>query len=276
MRQVVFASDTLQVVKVPGRSDGPVFVTFEPMLPVRPPDRRGFGEAFFAKRGYTAYHVMCRGNDWYQYPDMEAALAAIRADIPLAARLVLYGSSMGGYAALRFSGWLGADSVIALSPQASVDPRRASWEKRWAPETTALIWDRLPPRRQAGVYVVYDPFNMDRRHVALLRREVALVPLHSHFSDHHVTEYVLESGLLEPLILGVAQGEFDAGAWQAELWRRRAAISYYRTLRARKCRGLVRRLRYGLIERWLELRYGWVARHRPLPPLSPGAAARAE
>ena len=276
MRQSLFKSDNLEVVKVPGRGEGPVFVTFEPMLEARAPDRRGFGEAFFAKRGITAYHVLCRGNDWYHYPEMPQALAALRADIAPGARVILYGSSMGGYAALRFSGWLAPDTIIAFAPQASVDPARAGWEKRWAPQTPALTWDRLAPCTRATCYVVYDPFNMDRRHVALLRREVSLIPLHSHFSDHHVTEFVLESGLLETLLLGIAQGTFRPCAWQAELWRRRAVISYYRALRPRKCRGLLRRWRYGLIERWLDLRYRRGAGDRPQPGLASGAVPRGD
>ncbi|MFD2031313.1 hypothetical protein ACFSKM_15415 [Ancylobacter dichloromethanicus] len=124
--------------------------------------------------------------------------------------------------------------------------------------------------------MVYDPYNTDRRHVELLRREVAIVPLYSYFSDHHVTEYVQESGLLEALILGAARGDFDAPTWQAELWRRRSAISYYRNLRPRKCRGLLRRLRYGLIERVLDLRYMRFASPYRLPAISPEPVARGE
>lgn len=279
MRQVLFESADLTIIKVEGTRREAVFVTFEPMLPERDPARGGFGERFFAKRGFAAYHVLCRANDWYQYPEMEAALAQVRADLPPGARIVTYGSSMGGYAALRFSGWLGADAVIALAPQASVDPARAGWEKRWGPAKEApLLWDHLRPRRQATHYVVYDPFNMDRRHVALLRRETRLVPLHSHYSDHHATEHVHESGLLESLILGVALDDFDPRAWQGELWRRRAGISFYRELRRRKCKGPLRRLRYGLLERLLDLRYArrgapqetsqGLGEPRPAPPAS--------
>ncbi|MDQ0303558.1 alpha/beta hydrolase family protein [Ancylobacter polymorphus] len=276
MRKALFRSENIEVVKVSGGHTDVVFVTFEPKLLVRPPERSGFGEAFFAKRGYTAYHVRCRGNDWYHYPDMEAGLAALRADIPPATRVVLYGSSMGGYAALRFSNWLRADAVIALAPQASVDPTRVGWEKRWAPETSVLIWDRLPPHPNAACYVVYDPFDADRRHVAILRREAALVPLHSYFSGHHVTEYLMESGLLESLLVSVARGEFDPPAWQAELWRRRLMTSYYSVIRLRKCRTLLRRWRYDLIERWLDLRYRRVAARRPLAALPLEAVPRGD
>lgn len=257
MREIIFESENLHVVKVAGARADVAFVTFEQMRPREHciPGRKGFGETFFTKRGFTAYHFLPAGNDWYHYPETAQALALVRADIPAATRVVNYGASMGGYAAMRFSEPLGAETVFALAPQASVDPAIVPWEKRWGPRGPALIWDRQLPRRDARHFVIYDPLSQDRRHIELLQREVPMTVMFSYFSDHHTTEYVQESGLLQQMLLDLAEDRFDPQALQAELWRRRRSTSVYHFVRPRKVRRGLRRLRYYALERLLDWRY---------------------
>lgn len=270
MRQFIFESENLKVVKVAGSRTDIAFVTFEPMRPLEHllPERPGFGEPFFAKRGITAYHFLPAGNDWYHYPETAEALAVVRADIPADVRVVNYGASMGGYAALRFSEPLMAETVFALAPQASVDPARVPWEKRWRPRTPALLWDRQAPRSAARHYAIYDPFSQDRRHIELLRQEARLTTMFSYFSDHHTTEYVQESGLLQQMLLDLIEDRLDPAALEAELWRRRRSTSVYHFIRPRKVRRGLRRLRYFALERLLDWRYRPTRRAGGSEPIS--------
>ncbi|WP_371345477.1 alpha/beta hydrolase [Ancylobacter sp. IITR112] len=256
MRQVIFQSENLTVVKVPGANDDTVFVTFESMRADWPTGRRGFGEDFFAKRGRPAYHFLPSGNHWYQYPEMPEALARVRADLPPGARVITYGMSMGGYAAYRFSEPLGAEVVIAFSPQYSIDRWRVWWERRWRSQSRAVTWDRQPPRAGAVKYVFYDPLNQDRRHIRALRREGALDLVRIYFSGHASITYVNECGLLESAVLDIAEGRFDAPGFERRIWQRRQVSETYARIRRRKRTGLFRRLRYILIEHLLERRLG--------------------
>lgn len=257
MRQIIFESDDVKVVKVPGLRQDAVFVTFESFNPNHKPDRLGFGETFFSKRGFTAYHVLPSANVWYHYPEMVEALERLRADIPPGTRIITYGMSMGGYAAYRFSDWVGADVVIAFSPQYSINPWRVWWwERRWGSEGNCFIWDRQPPRREAVKYVFYDPLNQDRRHTRRLRREAALETVHAYFSGHATINYVQECGLLEEAVVGIAEDRFDPREFETRLWRRRTGSATYQKMRRRKKTGLFRRLRYLVIERLLERRFG--------------------
>ncbi|WP_428029490.1 alpha/beta hydrolase [Ancylobacter sp.] len=263
MRQVIFESENLKVVKVPGHDDETVFVTFESLRPDRPDDRKAFGEVFFAKRERTAYHFMPTGNCWYQYPEMPEALARVRADIAESARVVTYGMSMGGYAALRFSEPLRADVVIAFSPQYSIDRWRVWWERRWGSESRSVLWDRQKPRAEAVKYVFYDPLNQDRRHIRGLSREAELDLVRIYFSGHASITYVQECGLLDSAVLDIAEGRFDAARFERRIWQHRLVSATYEKIRRRKSTGIFRRLRYVLIERLLERRLGTADRAEP-------------
>lgn len=271
MRQLIFESENLTVVKVPGLCSDTVFVTFESMRADWPKGRKGFGEDFFAKRGRTAYHFLHAGNCWYQYEDMPEALARVRADLAPGTRVISYGMSMGGYAAYRFSEPLGADVVIAFSPQYSIDRWRVWWERRWGSQSRSVIWDRQKPRAEAVKYVFYDPLNLDRRHIRALRREAPLELVRIYFSGHASIAYVQECGLLENAVVDIAEGRFDAARFERRIWQRRQVSETYAKIRQRKRTGLFRRLRYLVIEHLLERRLG-TAGGAEAPGLTPDRA----
>jgi len=256
LRHSLFESEELSVVKVPGEREDLVFVTFEPLNPTRRDNREGFGEGFFARRGVTAYHFLAHTNSWYQLDEMAEALARVRADIDAhmspGVCVVAYSTSMGSYAAIRFSQALAVDAIIAFSPQSSVDPRLVPWETRWAPDGPRLMWDRNPPRPATRIYVIYDPLNLDRRHVRRLRREADVELVRTYFSGHGSIGFVQECGLLESVIFDIAEDRFDGPALEARLWSLRKSTPTYAKIRARKRTGIFRRFRYWCIERFLD------------------------
>lgn len=242
MRKVVFDSDAVRVVKVEGTHqdetrDNVVFVTFESYVDERVADRAGYGEHFLQSRGFTAYHFLPRSNAWYQYPEMEAALARVRADISPDKRILTYGMSMGGYAAFRFANPLGAHCVIAFSPQYSIDPRIVKWEKRWhkrPADVPPLLWECDVPRPDVPIYVFYDPHDHDRRHVRLIARAHDVRRVRVRYGGHPCVSYLNECGLLGDVIIALAEDRFDAAALQREAWARREQSSNYRAHPSRR------------------------------------------
>lgn len=254
VRELVFDSEDLQVVKVLGHRDDFVFITFEHCLPEHERGRPGFAEKFLLGRGFSAYHFQPSTNSWYQLPEMKEAIERVRAEIAPGTHIVTYGMSMGAYAAYRFSEPLGADSVIAFSPQCSVDPRIVWWERRWRYEGKSLIWDRNPPRSEASIYVFYDPLNADRRHIRRMLREAPMRLVRISFSGHEAISYLNECGLLGHAILGAASGELDIPGFEALAWRERDRSPTFHKMRRRKRTGVFRRFRYFCIELMLKRR----------------------
>ena len=79
MRRVVYEAAELRVVAVRPHVGRSAVVTFSSYVNRRDLDRPGFGEAFLLKYGIDAVHLICRGNEWFQYDDIYDALdAAVR------------------------------------------------------------------------------------------------------------------------------------------------------------------------------------------------------
>lgn len=226
----LFRSKDVVVRRVPAGNVDRWVVTFDHYGIGHGFDRPGFGEAYFQTQGISAIHVMGRGDDWYQYADMDAAMATVRAATRGAVRVVTYGSSMGGYGALRFADAAGATDVLALSPQYSLDPKVATHERRWSQDFRRIRWrpdSNGPITCSARAVVVYDPIGPDRWHGERIARDLACHLIRLPYTAHPVTTYLSDAGLLGPLIAGLLNGEFDQQTFRREARRARSANGIY-------------------------------------------------
>ena len=208
--------------------DGPCVVAFDHHGEDASLDRIAFAERFLDARGLSWVAVLERGNHWYQRAEMPAALAAIRAALGERtgagrAAVMTYGSSMGGYAALRFADAVGATACLALSPQYSVHRDTVPFEQRWAQEAAAIRWsaaDEPPIRCGCVPVVVHDAAGADARHAALIAADTAITGLPLRHAGHPVGTALLAAGLLEPLVAETLNGSLDPAAflrrWRAE------------------------------------------------------------
>lgn len=169
----VFRSDNLVVrTRLPHGSTR-VIVTFAPWRSDPGLERPGFGEDFLAAHELDGIHVTCAGNDWYQYPEMPEAYEAIRRAAASYQSLVTYGVSMGGYQAIKAAAALNARRVLAISPQASVDPRKVPFETRWPEASDIAFIDDEIVKSDARYVVVYDPRSPhDAAHARMIGRVV--------------------------------------------------------------------------------------------------------
>ena len=232
---LAYRSADLEVRHVPAGDGRRHVVTFDPWHADLTLDRPAFGEAFLAKEGIAATHVLTRGNDWYQYPELFEALAAARATTAGAERVVTYGSSMGAYAAIRFIDAVGAHGALALSPQYSVDPRKAPFEDRWGQAQRAIRFvDAIdgPVRSGCVPTIVYDPRSIDRLHVARFRDDIPIAEIRIPHAGHPATTYALEAGLLRQMLFDLLDDTLDVRATEAALRARRGTLPLYFSLLA--------------------------------------------
>ena len=233
----LFRSDDLLVKRVGGYSPEACVVTFASFTDHRTLDRAGFGEHFLRTREIDAIHVLSRENDWYQYPEIPEAMAAIHAATRPYARVVTYGSSMGAYAAIRLAGLVGAHSAISLSPQFSIDPAITPFEYRWeeASHRFRPVWERtLPFPQLEQAYVAYDPGDLDAKHLALLGRKFEFTHVKLPGAGHPVTGYLVELDLLESMVQQACRGPIDVPALTAAAWeQRRRSPQYFAVLATR-------------------------------------------
>jgi len=223
----IYRSSNLCVRSFPGDDTSRWFVTFDHVGDNGDLDRDGFGSAYFRERGVSCISVVGRGNHWYQYSDMTRALYVIRHVLEGARVRIAYGSSMGGYAAIRFADRIEATACIAISPQYSVDPAKVPFERRWLQEGRRIRWYAEldgPIRSRIVPIVVFDPRGDDRRHVALIATDTRITPIAIPHGGHPVSTYLVAAGLLTGLVDGVHQGNFDPLLFQNVARARRKSI----------------------------------------------------
>ena len=224
----LFRSGELLVRRVGGFGSGICYVTFDSYTDNRTLDRPGFGEAYFRGRGVDAIHVLSRDNHWYQYPELGDAIAAIAAATAAYDQVIAYGSSMGGFAALRYGSACGATIGIGLSPQYSVDPAVVPFDRRWADDVARIQFrgdDVAPLKTQ---YVVYDPRDPhDRRHFDLFAARSPSHAIPIPHGGHPVGGYLVETDMLRRLLGHIEAGGFDHREFARELRHRRRHSGHY-------------------------------------------------
>ncbi len=215
----IFRSAELLVKGLRRHASACRIVTFESYTDNRTLDRPGFGEVFFDASGIDAIHIVPRNNDWYQYPEIDEACRRVRALTAPYPHVVAYGQSMGGYGTIRLGGRVGAQVALAISPQFSIDPGVASFEPRWAGDSARIdfaIERRATHPFVAKAYIVYDPHDLDARHVELYRPHTEIVDIGLPNCGHPASGFVVDTGILQEAILDLCRGTFNISALHAK------------------------------------------------------------
>jgi len=182
-----------------GRREGPTYIDyFQCPAPTRSvavtftswnhagsvdPEGSGYAASVLLNAGFSVVAFKATRNTWYQdiaEEDLQAVELLMRGRGY--ADRVAYGSSMGGFAAIRFARQLGVDRVLALSPQFEIDK---PWDIRWAMEARELTFryraedlagtaPAAADQRRCTYFLAYDPYDaLDAGHA---RRFAEILP----------------------------------------------------------------------------------------------------
>lgn len=187
-----------------GVPNGGLFVTFGHFRD----DRGGFEPArpvaHALRGGWASLRLQSRRNDWFINPDTGALADRLARLASGFDRRVALGFSMGGYAAMRFSGALALDLAVLVSPQFSIDPGRVPFDPRYRAEAAGFDpglgdLDAHGPADLDGL-VLFDPFqDLDRKHAAMIAaRFPGLLSCRLGFAGHPATRVLREAGLFGP------------------------------------------------------------------------------
>ncbi|OOY20383.1 hypothetical protein BMI86_07455 [Thioclava sp. DLFJ5-1] len=212
------------------RDPATLVVTFDNLSDAGYPgyDIRPWAEKFIRDNGWSHLGVVAQGPTWFRDARLIARMEALRDQgfFEGYARVVMTGTSMGGFGALAFADLAPGCEVVAFSPQTTLARDLVPWERRFA---RGRDQDWSLPRSDAAehsgaaakVWVVCDPFlQEDMRQVGRLPRDN--VTLLKAFGQGHKTALVLRRmELLKAVIARAVTGELS------EDW-------YYRSTRGRK------------------------------------------
>lgn len=135
-------------------------------------DREAWAGKFLADNNFSHMGIFAQHPSWFRAQDLIDFLTRQR-DMGYFARyekVILTGTSMGGFGALTFSSLVPGATVIAFSPQSTLDAALTPWEPRFKvgkrQDWTLAHSDAARETAQADkVFVIYDPFETpDRLH----------------------------------------------------------------------------------------------------------------
>jgi tetratricopeptide (TPR) repeat protein len=136
---------------------------------------------------------------------------------------------MGGFAALRYGASCGATVGLAFSPQYSVDPVVAPFDRRWADDVARIAFrDDADLPVLPVQYILYDPRDaQDRRHFDLFAARSPTIGVPIPHAGHPIGAYLVETDMMRMLIEQVEGGRLDHLAYARELRRRRRRSGQY-------------------------------------------------
>ena len=198
------------------------------------PDIEPWAEKFVRDNGWSHMGVYARGPSWYRDKTLIAFLEGLRDDsfFERFDKVSLIGTSMGGFAALTFSCLCPGATVVALSPQSTLDLTRVPWENRFVKAQTR---DWKMPYSDAAeniadlnkAYVLYDPFfEPDKKQVMRLPQD-KLVHLKGFGFGHKTAVVLRRMEQLKQVMQSAIEGNLTPTDFQS-LSRKRKDIYLYR------------------------------------------------
>ena len=158
-----------------------LLVTFETVEGIRTlsDNAHPLGFDMIRALGWSHLCIVSDGDTWFRDPVIYGFFDRLIDDGFFEGfdQVVFYGAGPCGYAAAAFSVASPGSTVIAVQPQATLDPRMTEWDDRFTEMRRTAFDDRYsyaPDMLDAAAqaFVLYDPYqHLDAMHAALFRRK---------------------------------------------------------------------------------------------------------
>jgi hypothetical protein len=197
-------------------------------------DREPWAAKFCADNGWSHLGVFSQESNWFRNQGLIDMLEKLKTDRFFSRfdRVAFCGTSMGGFGALTFSSLSPGATVVAFSPQTTLDTKILPWEKRFVKgrrsDWTLPYSDAAEQIADASrIYVVYDPFfGPDRKHVERLHGDNVLF-LKGFGFGHKSAVVMRRMDVLKQIMGGAIMGTLTARQFY-KMTRTRQDIYLYR------------------------------------------------
>lgn len=205
-----------------------LLVTFENAAEIR---RGGgalpFGLLVAGREGWSHLCLYSEGDTWFRDEEVYAFFDDLVDDgfFDHFDGTLFYGVGPGGYAAAAFSVVAPGARVLAVRPQATLDPRIAGWDDRHKTARRADFTSRYGygPEMIEGAeqgILLYDPFErLDGMHAALYTKP-NVTHLRARYLGPAPEEHLDAMNILVPMVRAAGKGRLDKKLF-AELFRKR-------------------------------------------------------
>lgn len=218
-----------------------LLVTFETIQGIRALSETAqpFGFDMVKAQGWSHLCLISDGDTWFRDPDVYTFFDQLIDDgfFEDFDRVLFYGAGPCGYAAAAFSVAAPGATVVAIQPQATLDPRMTEWDDRFVEMRRTSFTDRYgyaPDMVDAAnrAFVIYDPRQgLDAMHSTLFERPNVTRLRMAHMGTQLQTR-LIEMQILYRILTLAGKGRMSEMAF-ARLYRaRRDNLGYLRNLLA--------------------------------------------
>ncbi len=197
-----------------------------------------FGVDIAAERNWSSLTLLSQGDTWFRAPAVYEFFDMLddTGFLDRFQKVLFFGQGPAGYAACTYSVTAPGSRVLALQPQATLDPRLTGWDRRFVEQRRLDFTSRYgyaPDMIEAAAraYVLFDPRESeDAMHAALFRQpRVSLYEMP--FQGSALQIELKRMGILERLIDAAAEDRLKPADF-AKMMRnaRRAHTPYLRHL----------------------------------------------
>lgn len=216
-----------------------LLVTFETLqgIPALSPLAQPLGWEMMLAHNWSSLCIASNGDTWFRDKSVYGYFDRLIDDgfFDEFEQVIFYGAGPCGYAAAAYSVASPEARVLAVQPQATLDPRVTEWDDRFTDMRRTDFTSRYgyAPDMLDGAdaaYVVYDPRQkLDAMHAALFTRANTYKLRIPHMGDAIQTD-LLEIEQLEPMLLAIADGSIDDLTFARMMRARRDHLPYLRNL----------------------------------------------
>ncbi|MCL3883416.1 phosphoadenosine phosphosulfate reductase [Marivita sp. GX14005] len=216
-----------------------LLVSFEslPAIQALSEDARPDGFDIAREKGWSCLSVISMRDTWFRDGEVYGFFDQLTDDgfFEDFDQVIFYGAGPCGYAACAFSVTAPGATVIALEPQATLDPRVTEWDDRFTEMRKLDFTDRYgfaPDMLEAAerAYIIYDPQKpLDAMHSALFERG-GITRFRARHLGGGMQSHLARMGVLNDLVHSASAGTLDAARFAALYRKRRDHVSYCKRL----------------------------------------------
>lgn len=219
-----------------------LLVTFESFESIKAmsPEAQPLGWQMARALGWSHLCLVCHGETWFREGRVYGYFDRLVDDgfFEEFDQVIFYGAGSCGYAAAAFSVAAPGAKVVAIQPQATLDPRMTEWDDRFVAMRRTDFTTRYgyaPDMLDAAsaAYVLYDPeIKLDAMHAALFARS-NVTRFRMRFMGGRLERGLMRMNVLLRILAQVSSGKLTVPSL-ARLYRgRRADVPYLKQVLAR-------------------------------------------
>ena len=180
--------------------------------------RDAWATKFIGDNGWSHLGIFAGGPTWFRDQRLIDYLSNLKAEglFRHYANVALAGTSMGAFGALAFAHLAPGSTVVAFSPQTTLNQSIAPWDRRFwkgmKQDWSLPYSDVTQHLDQVGkIYAVYDPYiEQDRMHIERIQHP-NLVPLKAIGLGHKSARVLRRMDQLKPIMAGAIKGTYTIG-----------------------------------------------------------------